>query len=143
MTNAPAVLIVDDDITTVLLLEAIFQQEGYRTVSADSGPAARALVARCHPDHVPANRPARVIDLEADILGVFEVAVFGQVELAVEPGDRLFLYTDGLIEAATTIAQDEASCVVYGMPKAGVVNHVIPLDAMAAKITALVRSRRP
>jgi two-component system chemotaxis response regulator CheB len=41
------------------------------------------------------------------------------------------------------IAQDEASCVVYGMPKAaveaGVTDAVLPLDAIAARITALVR----
>jgi len=42
----------------------------------------------------------------------------------------------------TVIVQDEASCVVYGMPKAavdaGVVDHVLPLDAIAARITAIV-----
>lgn len=41
------------------------------------------------------------------------------------------------------IAQDEATCVVYGMPKAaveaGVVDHVLPLDAIAARIAAAVR----
>jgi two-component system chemotaxis response regulator CheB len=40
-------------------------------------------------------------------------------------------------------AQDEASCVVYGMPKAavdaGVVDEVLPLEAMAARIAAAVR----
>jgi two-component system, chemotaxis family, protein-glutamate methylesterase/glutaminase len=47
---------------------------------------------------------------------------------------------------AVTLAQDEASCVVYGMPKAavdaGVVDHVLPLDAMAARIATLARGRR-
>ena len=42
------------------------------------------------------------------------------------------------------IAQDEASCVVYGMPKAafdaGVVDEVLPLDAIAGRITTLLRS---
>ena len=41
------------------------------------------------------------------------------------------------------IAQDEASCVVYGMPKAavdaGVVDLVLPLDAIAGRITTAVR----
>ena len=44
-----------------------------------------------------------------------------------------------------TIAQDEASSVVYGMPKAaleaGVVDVVLPLDAIAARILATVRGR--
>jgi two-component system chemotaxis response regulator CheB len=44
---------------------------------------------------------------------------------------------------ATVIAQDEASCVVFGMPKAaieaGVVDLVLPLNNMAERITSLVR----
>ncbi len=43
------------------------------------------------------------------------------------------------------VAQDEASCVVYGMPRAaveaGVVDAVLPLDQIAARITAQVRGR--
>ncbi len=46
---------------------------------------------------------------------------------------------------STVIAQDEASCVVYGMPKAaveaGVVDMVCPLSAMAERIANLVRGR--
>ncbi len=45
------------------------------------------------------------------------------------------------------IAQDEATCVVFGMPKeaiqAGVVDTVVPLDAMAATITRCVREVVP
>jgi two-component system chemotaxis response regulator CheB len=41
------------------------------------------------------------------------------------------------------IAQDEATCVVYGMPKAavdaGVADAVLPLEAIAARITATAR----
>jgi two-component system chemotaxis response regulator CheB len=46
-----------------------------------------------------------------------------------------------------TIAQDESSCVVYGMPKsavdAGVADVVLPLDDIAARIAATVRGGRP
>lgn len=45
------------------------------------------------------------------------------------------------------IAQDEASCVVYGMPRAavdaGVVDTVLPLDQIARRITAQVRGGIP
>jgi two-component system, chemotaxis family, protein-glutamate methylesterase/glutaminase len=44
------------------------------------------------------------------------------------------------------IAQDEASCTVYGMPKAavdaGVTDTVLPLDAIAAKITLAVKGAK-
>ena len=44
---------------------------------------------------------------------------------------------------AFVIAQDEASCVVYGMPKAAVeakvTDVILPLDAIAARVTATVR----
>jgi two-component system chemotaxis response regulator CheB len=44
---------------------------------------------------------------------------------------------------STVFAQDEASCVVFGMPKAaiesGVVDCVVPLPGMAERITAFVR----
>jgi len=45
------------------------------------------------------------------------------------------------------IAQNEASCVVYGMPKAavdaGVADVVLPLEAIAGRIAAAVRGGRP
>ena len=45
------------------------------------------------------------------------------------------------------IAQDEASCVVFGMPRAaveaGVTDVVLPLEAIAARITGIVRGGRP
>jgi two-component system chemotaxis response regulator CheB len=46
---------------------------------------------------------------------------------------------------AVTVGQDEASCAVYGMPAAaaaaGAVEHVLPLDQIAA--TILHRRRAP
>lgn len=44
-----------------------------------------------------------------------------------------------------TLAQDEASCVVYGMPRealvAGGVDEVLPLEAIAARIVSLVNAK--
>jgi two-component system, chemotaxis family, protein-glutamate methylesterase/glutaminase len=48
---------------------------------------------------------------------------------------------------AWNIAQDEASCVVFGMPKeaiaAGGVDEVLPLDAIAGRVLALLRNGVP
>ena len=45
---------------------------------------------------------------------------------------------------AVTLGQDEASCVVYGMPRAayemGAVTQQLPLSAMAGMITTVARS---
>jgi len=45
------------------------------------------------------------------------------------------------------IAQDEATCVVYGMPKAavdaGIADAVLPMETIASRITATVRGGKP
>ena len=45
---------------------------------------------------------------------------------------------------ARTIAQDEESCVVFGMPKEAIaiggVDHVLPLDVIAEKMVLLAQS---
>ena len=44
-------------------------------------------------------------------------------------------------KGAQTIAQDESSCIVFGMPKEAIainaVNHVVPLDRIPVKILEL------
>jgi two-component system, chemotaxis family, protein-glutamate methylesterase/glutaminase len=46
-------------------------------------------------------------------------------------------------QGAIVVAQSELTCVVYGMPKAaveaGVVDAVLPLDAIAGRITAMIK----
>ncbi|MGA3132511.1 MAG: SpoIIE family protein phosphatase [Terracidiphilus sp.] len=39
-----------------------------------------------------------ILRQEGDVVGAFDDAVFGVAELTLEAGDRMFLYTDGLIE---------------------------------------------
>jgi phosphoserine phosphatase RsbU/P len=67
-----------------------------------------SVVQAAHPPllHAPRGQSARAIDLEGDVLGVFDNAVFGQQELTVKAGDRLYLYSDGLIEADHARAAD-------------------------------------
>ena len=39
---------------------------------------------------------------EGDVMGAFADATFGAMELTLRPGDRFFLYSDGLIETGET-----------------------------------------
>ncbi len=49
--------------------------------------------------YVPIEGEARLIEMEGDILGIFNDVIFGRQDLAVSPGDRFYLYSDGLIES--------------------------------------------
>lgn len=61
-----------------------------------------SLVSAGHPPaivvHANAGKPV-ILRQEGDVVGAFADAVFGVVELTLSPGDRLYLYTDGFIEA--------------------------------------------
>jgi sigma-B regulation protein RsbU (phosphoserine phosphatase) len=51
---------------------------------------------------VPKNRKAELIHEEGDILGAFKDVSFAQITLKLEKGDRLFIFSDGLIERIRT-----------------------------------------
>jgi sigma-B regulation protein RsbU (phosphoserine phosphatase) len=50
------------------------------------------------PVYIPNGGPPRFIELTGDVLGSFTNVSFGMQELHVSEGDRLLLYSDGLIE---------------------------------------------
>ena len=61
------------------------------------------LVNAGHPPGVVLDQQTHEITVayqQGDVLGAFGDAVFGATELKVRPGDRFFLYSDGLIELA-------------------------------------------
>ena len=41
---------------------------------------------------------ARIVRQEGDVVGAFPDAVFGVAEMTLRPGDRLFLFSDGVVE---------------------------------------------
>lgn len=49
--------------------------------------------------HVPINREPRLIENPSVPIGFFEDVTFQNHSLALQPGDRLYLYSDGVIEA--------------------------------------------
>jgi sigma-B regulation protein RsbU (phosphoserine phosphatase) len=58
------------------------------------------VVTAAHPPilHLDSRECMNSISAEGDLLGAFEAPYFASVEMKVEKGDRLFLFSDGLIE---------------------------------------------
>jgi sigma-B regulation protein RsbU (phosphoserine phosphatase) len=59
------------------------------------------IISAGHPPvvHIPKGKDPEVIRLDGDILGMFKDARFGIHRIPVAPGDRLFIYSDGLVES--------------------------------------------
>ena len=55
-----------------------------------------------HPSvvYLPKGGAPRLVKIQGDILGMFPDANFGRATLGVSRGDRLFIYSDGLVESA-------------------------------------------
>jgi len=103
----------------------------YLTVNRKSGTA--QLVRGGHPQPVLMRTGAapELLSPEGDVLGGFDNAYFEVRKLAVAPGDRFFLYTDGLIEnGGRTFAQGQdallAACArTGGLPLEQAVDNVL------------------
>jgi sigma-B regulation protein RsbU (phosphoserine phosphatase) len=64
---------------------------------------------------------ARVLHQEGDVVGIFADPVFNVMEVRVQPGDRLFLCTDGILELTGSRADgivrlEGACCATAGLP---------------------------
>ena len=60
------------------------------------------IVCAGHPPvcYVPAKGTPRILQMDGDVIGIFKDVLFGQEKLLVSPGDRFYMYTDGLIESS-------------------------------------------
>ena len=82
-----------------ILSQGAFFTLAYARVNHGTGRV--SLVNAGHPPAIIARgTPGEplVLRQDGDVVGAFPDAVFGVAELTLQPGDRLFLYTDGLIE---------------------------------------------
>lgn len=50
--------------------------------------------------HVPKEGEPVLLQSDGDVLGMFKDAQFGITRIDVSPGDRIFMYSDGLVESA-------------------------------------------
>ena len=73
----------------------------------------------------------QVVAIDGDPLGAFGSAVLAQRDLHVSRGDRLFLYSDGLIESSPGGGRSEG---IQRLVDACVRNRMTPLPEVAAKV---------
>ena len=94
-----------------------------------------SVVSAGHPPliHVSAAGQAGTVAVESDPLGIFGAVVLQKQDIRMQPGDRFFLYTDGLIERRNLPAGGRAAGVellrqacerCHGMPLAEAVSTV-------------------
>ena len=93
------------------------------------------LVSAAHPPIllVSAAGEGRVFHAEGDVLGAFESVIFQPLQIPVTPGDRFFLYTDGLIEAfgGHRLQRDEG---IGRLLQACVATRELPLEEAVATV---------
>ncbi len=84
-----------------ILPDGVFFTLVYASINRKSGRV--SLLNAGHPPAilVPSERTGQAIEQASDVLGCFEDASFARIELQVDPGDRIFLYSDGLADSAT------------------------------------------
>lgn len=60
------------------------------------------IICSGHPPvcYVPKEGEARILEMDGDVIGIFNNVLFGSEKISVQSGDRFYMYTDGLIESA-------------------------------------------
>jgi phosphoserine phosphatase RsbU/P len=73
----------------------------YLTVNRKTGSVQLVRAGHPQPILVRAGGKPELLEPEGDVLGGFDNAFFEVLRFTAQPGDRLFLYTDGLVESPT------------------------------------------
>ncbi|GAB7081755.1 PP2C family protein-serine/threonine phosphatase [Megalodesulfovibrio paquesii] len=99
------------------------------------------LVSAGHPPpvYLPNGGDPWLLKAEGDILGVFPSVHLEPVRLAVRPGDRFFMYSDGLLERFAPPRR--SLCAGQADLRAAVARHAtLPLEDCAQAVVASLRS---
>lgn len=62
-----------------------------------------------HPIHVTADGRCREVETQGGLLGVFAEGEFPNADLVLEPGDKLFIYSDGLEDVILPKREDDST----------------------------------
>ena len=105
------------------LIYARLNRRSHRLILANAGhPPAIVTLAQ--------SQEPLIVRQEGDVVGAFPDPVFGVAEMTLRPGDRLFLYSDGVVENGGPISDGvnrlaEACQARSGMPLADLVPAVL------------------
>ncbi len=88
-----------NDVLVELLPEEKYLTACYLLINRMTGLATIINAGHLPVIFMPASGEAHLIKIDGDILGIFTDATFGVMQFKVSPGDRLFMYTDGLVES--------------------------------------------
>ena len=82
-----------------------------------------------------------LVPAEGDILGVFDTALWTPQEIAVRPGDRIFLYTDGLVEGFgdPPITRDQGIALLWAAIRS---TASMPIAATVEAVHAYIAARK-
>lgn len=88
-----------NDVLVEILPSGKYLTACYARLNRSTG--SMTIISAGHPPlvHVPAGQDPLLIRMDGDILGMFRDAQFGIRRITVAPGDRLFIFTDGLVES--------------------------------------------
>jgi sigma-B regulation protein RsbU (phosphoserine phosphatase) len=97
-----------------------------------------SIVSAGHPPAIllRASGEVETVEMDSEPLGVFHSVVLQRKDLRVAPGDRFFLYTDGMIES---VAGGGRRAGLERLIDAVVCHRGAPLDRVAATVAADLR----
>lgn len=132
--NAPRDILCSINRTLIRILpEGVFFTAIYARLNRNTG---RLLLANAA--HPPAclifekEQKVLVPRQEGDVIGAFHDVEFGLEEIPVRPGDRIFLYSDGLIEMRAPLAM--------AINKVAEACHAFRAEPLAAAVKSIVRN---
>jgi sigma-B regulation protein RsbU (phosphoserine phosphatase) len=99
-----------------------------------------SVVSAGHPPMVivRANKMVELVEMKSDPLGIFSSLVLQRQDLRLSPGDRFYLYSDGLIELKPGGSRKLG---LDALSEACIVNHAVPLGSAPGQILNLVRKK--
>ncbi len=86
--------------------------------------------------YLPKGGEPRLIDIDGDILGMFNEVYYGQQDMKVSPGDRFLLYSDGLIERPA-LKKLWSECLPELLEACSRIKN-IPIHALAEELASLM-----